>query len=188
MIRQTFVCPDYLLNCIGLKLLQLLQHLVHFLHFLFCQLIVLCYQIILLFQASFVVLAYVDLLHWSVINSFDVDMNRRNYCYCFMFLWCTWYNLKYLTQSKKFRYNTCFKQGFPWHSKCKFTLKHVCDMIITYSDNLGWQVKHFVVKNFSKYFKSTKGKLCSHFCEEQNIRKVAESLYIFLTTLFLTTQ
>ena len=36
------------------------------------------------------------------------------------------------------------------------------------------QVKDFVAINFSEYFKSIR--------EEQNLRKVAESLYIFLTT------
>ena len=40
------------------------------------------------------------------------------------------------------------------------------------------EVKGFVVKNLSQYFKSTQSK----FCEEQNITKVAESLYIFLIT------
>ena len=36
------------------------------------------------------------------------------------------------------------------------------------------EVKNFVVINFSEYFKSLR--------EEQNLRKVAKSLYIFLTT------
>ena len=36
------------------------------------------------------------------------------------------------------------------------------------------EVKDFVAMNFSDYFKSIKGK--------QNLRKVAKSLYIFLTT------
>ena len=36
------------------------------------------------------------------------------------------------------------------------------------------QVKDFVAINFSEYFKSIR--------EEQNLRKVAKSLYIFLTT------
>ena len=44
------------------------------------------------------------------------------------------------------------------------------------------EMKGFVFKYFAEYFKSTKEKLCSKLCEEQNIRKVAESLYIFLTT------
>ena len=36
------------------------------------------------------------------------------------------------------------------------------------------EVKNFVAINFSEYFKSTR--------EEQNLGKVAKSLYIFLTT------
>ena len=36
-------------------------------------------------------------------------------------------------------------------------------------------VKDFLVRNFSEYFKSIK--------EQQNLRKVAKSLYIFLTFL-----
>ena len=44
------------------------------------------------------------------------------------------------------------------------------------------EVKDFVVKNFSKYFKSTKEKLYSKLNEEQNLRKVVKWLYIFLTT------
>ena len=39
------------------------------------------------------------------------------------------------------------------------------------------ELKDFVVKNFCEYFKSSKEKLCAKLCEEQNIRKVAESLY-----------
>ena len=44
------------------------------------------------------------------------------------------------------------------------------------------EVKDFVVKSFGEYFKSTKEKLYFKFREEQNLRKVAELLYIFLTT------
>ena len=44
------------------------------------------------------------------------------------------------------------------------------------------EVKDFAAINFSKYFKSTTGKLHSKLSEEQNYRKVARSLYIFLTT------
>ena len=44
------------------------------------------------------------------------------------------------------------------------------------------EVKDFVVINFGEYFKSTKEELYSKLSEEKNIRKVAESLYIFLTT------
>ena len=42
-------------------------------------------------------------------------------------------------------------------------------------------MKDFVVKYFGEFFKSTKERLHYDFCEEQNIRKDAESLYIFLT-------
>ena len=44
------------------------------------------------------------------------------------------------------------------------------------------EVKDFLVKNFGQYFKSTKEKLYSKLCEEQNIRKFAELIYIFLAT------
>ena len=44
------------------------------------------------------------------------------------------------------------------------------------------EVKDLVVKNFGEYFKSTKEKLYSKLCEEQNIRKVAELFDIVLTT------
>ena len=43
-------------------------------------------------------------------------------------------------------------------------------------------MKDILVINFGEYFKSTKEKLHSKLCEEQNIRKVAESRYIFRTT------
>ena len=36
--------------------------------------------------------------------------------------------------------------------------------------------------NFGEYFNSTRDKLYSKLIEEQNLRKVAKSLYIFLTT------
>ena len=42
--------------------------------------------------------------------------------------------------------------------------------------------KDYVVEYFGEYFKSRKEKLCSKLCEKQNIRKLAELLYIFLTT------
>ena len=45
-----------------------------------------------------------------------------------------------------------------------------------------WGSKGFVAINFSEYFKSTKEKLYSKLNEEQNLRKVAKSLFIFLTT------
>ena len=44
------------------------------------------------------------------------------------------------------------------------------------------EVKDFVAVNFCQYFKSTKGKLYSKLNEEQNLWKIAKSLYIFLTT------
>ena len=44
------------------------------------------------------------------------------------------------------------------------------------------EVKDFSVVNFGEYFKSTRAKLYSKLFEEQNIRKVVQSLYIFLTT------
>ena len=43
-------------------------------------------------------------------------------------------------------------------------------------------VKDFVAINFSEDFKSTKEKLYSELNEEQNLRNVAKSLYIFLST------
>ena len=45
------------------------------------------------------------------------------------------------------------------------------------------EVKDFVAISFSEYFKSTIEKLNSKLSEEQNLRKVDELLYIFLTTL-----
>ena len=44
------------------------------------------------------------------------------------------------------------------------------------------KVKAFIVINFGKYFKSTREKLCSKLFDEQNLREVAESLYVFLKT------
>ena len=44
------------------------------------------------------------------------------------------------------------------------------------------EVQDFVAINFSEYFKSTKEKLYSKLNEEWNLRKVAKSLYTFLTT------
>ena len=44
------------------------------------------------------------------------------------------------------------------------------------------EVKDFVAINFGEYFKSTKEKLYSKLSDEQNLRKDAESLYIFLAT------
>ena len=44
------------------------------------------------------------------------------------------------------------------------------------------EVKYFVAINFSEYFKCAREKLYSKLNEEQNLRKVAKSLYTFLTT------
>ena len=44
------------------------------------------------------------------------------------------------------------------------------------------EVKDFVDINFSEYFKSTREKLLYKLSDKENLRKVAESLYIFLTT------
>ena len=46
----------------------------------------------------------------------------------------------------------------------------------------GDEVRDFVFKNFGEYIKSTEEKLCFELFEEQNIRKIAESLYISLAT------
>ena len=43
------------------------------------------------------------------------------------------------------------------------------------------EVKDFAVKNFSEYFRSSSEKLHWKLSEKQNLRKVAESLLIFLT-------
>ena len=44
------------------------------------------------------------------------------------------------------------------------------------------EVKDFVAINFSEFFKSTREKLYFKLNEEQNLRKVAKLLYIFLKT------
>ena len=44
------------------------------------------------------------------------------------------------------------------------------------------EVKDFVAINFSEHFKSAGEKLYSKVNEEQNLRKVAKSLYIFKNT------
>ena len=46
------------------------------------------------------------------------------------------------------------------------------------------KVDDFLAKMFSEYFKSTKEDLYSKLGEEQNLRKVAELLYIFLKANF----
>ena len=44
------------------------------------------------------------------------------------------------------------------------------------------EVKDFLATNISEYFKSKREKLHSKRSEKENLRNVAESLYIFLTT------
>ena len=44
------------------------------------------------------------------------------------------------------------------------------------------EVKRFVAISFSEHFKSTREKLYSKLSEEKYLRKVANSLYVFLTT------
>ena len=44
------------------------------------------------------------------------------------------------------------------------------------------EVKDFLFINFSDYFKSTREKLYSKLNAEQNLRKVAKSIYILLTS------
>ena len=44
------------------------------------------------------------------------------------------------------------------------------------------EVKDFAAINFSEYFKSTREKLYSKLSEDQNLGKVVELLYIFITT------
>ena len=44
------------------------------------------------------------------------------------------------------------------------------------------EVKDLVVINFGDYFKSRREKLYSKLSEEQNLRKIAKSLYIVLAT------
>ena len=50
-----------------------------------------------------------------------------------------------------FRYGVCFEQGVPWHSgNCRFTLKLVRDMIITYSQFWLIVFPYLFVRKFSK--------------------------------------
>ena len=44
------------------------------------------------------------------------------------------------------------------------------------------EAKDFAFTNFVEYFKCTREKLCSELNEEDNFRRVAELLYMFLTT------
>ena len=55
-----------------------------------------------------------------------------------------------------------------------FDIPNIGDSLEILTDEV---VKNFLVKNFSEYFKSIK--------EEQNLRKVTKSLYIFLTYVSL---
>ena len=54
-----------------------------------------------------------------------------------------------------------------------FDIPNIGDYLEILTDEV---VKNFLARNFSEYFKSIK--------EEQNLRKVAKSLYIFLTFLY----
>ena len=54
-----------------------------------------------------------------------------------------------------------------------FHIPNIGDYLEILTDEV---VKDFLVRNFSEYFKSIK--------EQQNLRKVAKSLYIFLTFLY----
>ena len=58
-------------------------------------------------------------------------------------------------------------------------LPNIDDYLKIFTDD---EVKDFAAINFSKYFKYTREKLYSKLSEDQNLRKLAKSLYIFLTT------
>ena len=58
-------------------------------------------------------------------------------------------------------------------------ISKICDYLKILTDD---EVKNLVVINFGEYFKSGRKKLYSKLKEEQTLRKVIESLYIFLTT------
>ena len=58
-------------------------------------------------------------------------------------------------------------------------LPNIDDYLKIFTDD---EVKDFAAINFSKYFKYTREKLYSVLSEDQNLRKLAKSLYIFLTT------
>ena len=60
-----------------------------------------------------------------------------------------------------------------------FFIPKISDFLKLLTDE---KLKDFVTINFSEYFKSTREKLYSKLSEEQNLRKVAESLYVFLKT------
>ena len=73
MIPQTFVNIDYLLNYLGVKLLQLLQDAACFLHSLFCLLFFYCYKVILGFCNSSLYPSFI----WNTVNPVGVNMNKR---------------------------------------------------------------------------------------------------------------
>ena len=70
--------------------------------------------------------------------------------------------------------------------KILFLLQAQCCIFQTIGDYLNIltddEVKDFAVTSFGEHLKYTIGKLCFNLSEEQNLRKVIGSLYIFLTT------
>ena len=60
-----------------------------------------------------------------------------------------------------------------------FYIPNISDYLKILTDD---EVKDFVALNFAECFKSTSEKLYSKLSEEQNLRKVTKSFYIFLTT------
>ena len=60
-----------------------------------------------------------------------------------------------------------------------FYIPNISDYLKILTDD---EVKDFVALNFTECFKSTREKLYSKLSEEQNLRKVTKSFYIFLTT------
>ena len=104
-VCNNFIFHQYLLllNYIALKLLQPLQDLVHFLHFWFCLLIffVVSNNFIVSGVCNSNLYPFFYFKHQSIVNSIDVNMNRRNCCWCFVFfLWYIQFNLEYLTLNK----------------------------------------------------------------------------------------
>ena len=73
--------------------------------------------------------------------------------------------------------------------RCYKTFVHIISIML-YIPKIGdylkiliyHKMKEFVTINFSDSFKFTRKNLHSKLSEEQNLRKVAESLYIFLKT------
>ena len=60
-----------------------------------------------------------------------------------------------------------------------FYIPKIGDYLKLFTDE---EVKELVAIIFSRYFKATIEKFYSKLKEEQNVRKFAESFYIFLTT------